>query len=355
MRIVILRVGRVPLSIEYGGRKNCIAEVGPVDFERRTRVALRWPLDRFQVTIRVLIQMLFHRGTAGFHDPVVRCGKFGSRDRRGTQKKQSRQAAKHASDCTTPKRLCLILQVSHRRSTSNRYNHTQMRIAFVLLATFGTTVTFAAELTLPSTALERSGPVHAIFRTSPLATGTGQLSLEWTDVYGRVVDRRVLPVEMNDEADIGFELDLRRAEAMQNQLRGHLVFDGQTKRGAADHRDQEAEITFVAKPPDRTWWDYAIIMWQNYSPAQFAKLKDLGINGSEYVGRNLSAPDFLLKNDLRWYAENIATDFYSAYHHYFPDRDTGWEFKQARAAHQKDPSSLEPFKRHPSLTDAAWL
>jgi len=230
-----------------------------------------------------------------------------------------------------------------------------MRTAYFVFAICAVPATHAAELILPSTALERTGPVHAIFRTPPLATGTGQLSVEWTDVYGRVVDRRVIPVEMNDETDIGFDLDLRRTEAMQNEIRAHLVFDGHNKKGVADHRDQNAQITFVAKPPVHQWWDYAIIMWQNYSPEQFAKLRELGINGSEYVGRNRSAPEFLLKNDLRWYAENVATDFYSAYHHYYPDRDNGWEFKQARAAHQKDPSSLEPFKRHPSLTDAEWL
>lgn len=230
-----------------------------------------------------------------------------------------------------------------------------MRTIFFLFATFATTATFGAELVLPSTALERTGPVHVVFKTLPLATGRGQFSIEWTDVYGRVVDRRAVPVEMNDETDIGFDLDLRRAEAMQNEVRAHLVFDGQDKKGAADHRDQEARVTFVAKPPVHTWLDYAIIMWQNYSPELFARLKALGINGGEYGGRARSTPEFLLKNDLRWYAENIATDFYSAYHHYYPDRDNGWEFILARAAHQKDPSSVEPFKRHPSLTDAEWL
>jgi hypothetical protein len=238
---------------------------------------------------------------------------------------------------------------------SCRYNHSLMRTITLLLFACGATGASAAELILPSTALERSGPVHAIFRTTPLATGAGQLSIEWTDAYGRVVDHRVIPVEMTDETDIGFEVDLRRAVAMQNELKAHLVFDGQNKKGASDHRDQEAVLTFIAKPPVHTWWDYSIIMWQNYSPDFFAKLKGLGINGGQYVGRNRNLPDFLLRNDLRWYAENIATDFYSAYHRYYPDRDNGWEFKQARAAHQKDPSSLEPFKRHPSLTDEAWL
>ena len=197
--------------------------------------------------------------------------------------------------------------------------------------------------------------VHVTFRTGTLATGHGELSIEWTDVYGRIVDRRNLAVELNDETDVGFDIDLRRAVAMRNELRAHLVFDGQNMRGQEDHRDEEARINFIAKPPVHSWWDYAIIMWQNHSAEMFAKLKELGVNGGQYIGRNTTPPEFLLKNDLRWYAENIATDFYSAYHHYHPDRETGWEFKQARLAHEAEPASLEPFKRHPSLTDAEWL
>ncbi len=197
--------------------------------------------------------------------------------------------------------------------------------------------------------------VHAVFRTAPLATGHGKLSIEWTDVHGRVVDRRTIPIEMKDETDAGFDIDLRRAKAMQNELRAHFLFDGRDMQGRPDHRDQEARISFVAKPPAHTWWDYDVIMWQHYSPELFRKLTALGIDGGESTGRGGGLPDFLLKNDLRWYAENIATDFFSAYHRAYPDRNNGYEFIQARQAHKNDPASLEPFKRHPSLSDREWL
>ena len=231
-----------------------------------------------------------------------------------------------------------------------RISFQSLAIAFPVLVSF-TTVAFGAELILPSEALERSGLVHAIFRTSPLVTGHGELSIEWTDSYGRVVDRRAIAVELNDETDIGFDLDLRRAEAMQNELRARLALDGRDKNGKINRRDQEAQLAFIAKPPIHTWWDYDIIMWQHYSPEYMAKLTALGVNGGEWIGRERSVPEFLLRNNLRWYAENIATDFYSAYHHYYGDRDNGYEFIQARLAHKKDPASLEPFKRHPSFTD----
>ena len=214
---------------------------------------------------------------------------------------------------------------------------------------------FCAELILPSPALERDAIVHAVFRTSPLATGHGELSIEWTDVYGRVVDHRAIPLELRDETDAGFDLDLRRAKAMRNELRARFIFDGRDRKGSADHRDQEARLSFIAKPAAHSWWDYDVIMWQHYGPELFSKLKALGIDGGEYSGRAESPPESLLQNDLRWYAENIATDFYSAYHHYYPDRDNGYEFIQARQAHKKDSASLEPFKRHPSLSDREWL
>jgi hypothetical protein len=227
--------------------------------------------------------------------------------------------------------------------------------AFLCLLVFSPLSAFGAQLVLPSDALERDGIVHVVFRTAPLAAGHGQLTVDWTDVYGRVVEHRSVPVELTDESDAGFDIDLRRARGMQNQLRAHLVFDGQDKKGRPDHRDEEASRDFVAKPPMHSWWDYEVIMWQHYGAEQFGKLEALGINGGEYNGRTNTTPDFLLKNDLRWYAENIATDFFSAYHRYFPDRDNGWFFKQARLEHQRDPQSLEPFKRHPSLSDREWL
>jgi hypothetical protein len=212
----------------------------------------------------------------------------------------------------------------------------------------------AAQLIVPA-AVERDGVVHVLFKTAPLATGQGQLAIEWTDGSGRVVDLRRLRVELNDEVEIGFDLDARRAVAMRNTLHAHLVFDGKNRKGEPDHRDEAAEAAFIAKPPVHTWWDYQILMWQELTPEEFAQFKELGISGGEYNGRARALPEFLLKNDLRWYAENIATDFYSAYHRYFPDRDNGWFFQQARQGHQREPNSLEPFRRHPSLNDREWL
>ncbi|MCX6624438.1 MAG: beta-galactosidase, partial [Acidobacteria bacterium] len=227
-----------------------------------------------------------------------------------------------------------------------------MRTTVLLL--LGALSSFGAEIILPGSALERNQTIRAIYRTQPQATGKGELAVRWTDVHGRVVEDRKIPVEFTDEMQVTFPLDLRRATSMRNELTVRLTFEGANKRGAPDHRNEEAKASFVAMP-DASWWDYHIMMWQHHSPQHFAQLKSVGINGGQYSGRSKVLPEFLLENDLRWYSENIATDFYAEYHRFRADRPVHYSFAQAKALYKNDPSSLEPFKRHPSFSDPAWL
>ena len=229
--------------------------------------------------------------------------------------------------------------------------HTKI-LGFLILT--GGTV-FSGEIILPSGALERDAPVWAFYRTNAQATGKGELALQWSDVHGRLVENRKIPFELADETDVGFPVDLRRAAAMKNELRAHFSFEGVNKQGARDHREEDAQVSFIARPPDRRWWDYIIMMWQSHTPALVAVLKTLGINGGQYNGRGRTPPEFLLRNDLRWYVENIATDFYSEYHRWRFDRPTNWAFTQTKELYKKDPSSKEALKRHPSLSDPAWI
>ena len=217
------------------------------------------------------------------------------------------------------------------------------------------TIAVGAEIVLPSYAIERDGSVTAIFRTNQLATGKGELTIKWTDTYGRVIENRKIPVQLDDENALAFSISMRRAVAMKNELQAHFSFEGVNKKGMPDHREEDARAVFVAKPPDRQWWDYIIVMWQRHTAAQVAGLKQVGINGGESVGRNKDIPDFLLSNNLRWYSENISTDFYSEYHRYFPDRPVNWKFAAAKEQYKKDPANKEVFKRRPSLSDPVWL
>src|SRR5262245_6402376 len=126
----------------------------------------------------------------------------------------------------------------------------------------------AAEIVPPSASMERSGPLPFVYRTNSLATGKGELSIRWTDSYGRVIEDRKIPVELNDENEISFTLDLRRAVAMRNEVIAQFKFDGQNKRNQPDHREETAKVEFIASPPDREWWDYQILMWQRHSAEQ---------------------------------------------------------------------------------------
>jgi len=213
----------------------------------------------------------------------------------------------------------------------------------------------AAELVLPGESFERDAPVTAVFRTGLPTTGAGTLAVEWTDVLGRVVERRTIPIVLTDENEIRFTIDLRRAVAMVNRLHAHLSLAGRNLKGGDDKREEDADAEFVARPASRSWDDYQIMMWQSYGAGQTAHLLPLGINAGQYNGRNRTLPEFLLKNDMRWYAENLATDFYSEYHRFRSDRIQNWSWLQARELLKKNPDSLEPFKRHPSFSDPAWL
>src|SRR5258708_32024123 len=115
-------------------------------------------------------------------------------------------------------------------------------------------VALGGELIFPP-AVERDAPVSAVYRLNPRATGKGELSIRWTDVYGRVVDERRIPVELNDETEIGFTIDAPRAVSMKNTLQAHFTFDGVNKKPAPDHRAENARITFIPRPPDDTWWE----------------------------------------------------------------------------------------------------
>ena len=227
---------------------------------------------------------------------------------------------------------------------------------FALLPFVFSFTAYSAEIVLPATALERAAPVTAVFRTNPQATGRATLAVRWTDSAGRVVEDRVIAAELLDETEVTFPLDVRRAVTMQNELKVEFRLEGVDKSGKTDARHETAQVSFIAKPADRRWWDYQIVMWQQHTPEMFGALKQqFGITAGQYSGRATTPPQFLLSNNLRWYAENIATDFYAEYHRYRRDRKQNWSFLEAKELYKKDPSSKEAFKRYPSLSDPLWL
>lgn len=212
-----------------------------------------------------------------------------------------------------------------------------------------------AGLTLPSTVLDRKGTVAAVFQFSHAHTGKGQLHVRWTDSLGRVVQEYTKTVELTDEPELSFPVDLSRAFAMENTLEARFTLDETTAKGK-EHVDDTSRVDFIAKPPFEGWRDYVIIMYQEYPQAIHARLETLGINGGQWVGRNqTTVPQFLLKNNLRWYSEQIATEFYAEYHRFRTDRGVDWSYQHAKELYFKDPTSREALKRHPSFSDPVWL
>jgi hypothetical protein len=210
----------------------------------------------------------------------------------------------------------------------------------------------ADTLVLPPV-LERAGTASAVWRLDAPAPAAGQLELRWTDSAGRLVERQVIAVA-EGAPQVTATLDLRRAVTMQNTLAGRLLLPGATRDAAA---------SFLARPPPSGWTDYEAIMWQPGTAARAAGLRALGFSagkvtadraGDDAAGTAQSiAP--LLANDLRWYVENSATDFYAPYHRWFADRPVTWLFDETRRLHRADPSAIAGFTRTPSLSDPAWL
>jgi hypothetical protein len=221
--------------------------------------------------------------------------------------------------------------------------------AFVLI----TASCLAGQLILPSNVLDRDQTVPVTYRFSGQITGDGKVSVRWTDSLGRVVEDRSFTVSLTDEDEFTFPLDIRRAVAMRNELTAHLSIDGKNLKGP-DRREDDAKVSFVARPSGPRWTDYEIIMWQQYPSNLLQPLEKLGITAGQYSGRSESLPEGFIANNMRWYSENIGTDFYSEYHRYRRDRIQHWSFLQAKDLYKKDPTSKEAFKRHPSLWDSDW-
>jgi len=123
-----------------------------------------------------------------------------------------------------------------------------------------------------------------------------------------------------------------------------------------------AALASPAAAAERPWLEYEIILWQKQTAQQYAALKRIGITAGVVIPPDRDAPSVLPKTQiealrasgLRWYVENIATDFYSAYHRWTPDHPVNWRFQQVKQRYLADPSDPAAFLRDPSLSDPRW-
>ena len=123
-----------------------------------------------------------------------------------------------------------------------------------------------------------------------------------------------------------------------------------------------AGTPFAQEPAaSQPWSDYQIILWQPPPAGSIPVLRRLGVSAGMLFGRRdapleaaavAQAVAPLRAAGLGFYVENIATDFYAAYHRWTPGHSVTWLFDQARAAFAAgDPAA---FWRTPSLADPAW-
>lgn len=102
-------------------------------------------------------------------------------------------------------------------------------------------------------------------------------------------------------------------------------------------------------------------MWQEKSAQQYEALRALGITAAK-VAANRSVESeasatqrsfAILRAGLGIYVENIATDFYSAYHRWFPGHHENWRFLELKKTLTEHPADRSVFVREPSLSDPA--
>lgn len=113
--------------------------------------------------------------------------------------------------------------------------------------------------------------------------------------------------------------------------------------------------------PAHAWDQFQIIQWQARNEAQLVTLKRLGITAATVIAKRDDtgtpaeqqyAP--MLAAGLRRYIENIATDYYSAYHRWFPGRPVNWRFVEAQHRYQQNPDDESLLWRDPSFVDPVW-
>jgi Beta-galactosidase len=126
-----------------------------------------------------------------------------------------------------------------------------------------------------------------------------------------------------------------------------------------------AALAVAAAPAAAGWDRYEVILWhaQEATPEALAAAKTSGVTAGMVFGARAGDAEAALQAQaaklrvagLPFYVENIATDFYSPYHFWRPDRAVSWAFDVLQARHRADPADDSVFRREPSLSDPAWL
>ena len=144
-----------------------------------------------------------------------------------------------------------------------------------------------------------------------------------------------------------------------------IVFCTAGSAESASRLEYLDRVGFTVGSTDNPWRDYEIIIWQQQTATRLAGLARLGVTAGKIFGeRGADGPDVARIPEetapfrslhLRWYIENIVTDFYSAYHRWQAGHPVNWLFDEAQRLHRQEPENLAAFVRSPSLSDPEWL
>ena len=116
-------------------------------------------------------------------------------------------------------------------------------------------------------------------------------------------------------------------------------------------------LAFAQPAPDPRWDRFQLLMWQDHDAARMQGLAAMGFTGAKLraTGGTVDPAALALRraSGMPYYLENIATDFYAAYHRATPGKAVNWLYEDARARYRaNDPAA---FLRVPGLSDPAWL
>lgn len=116
----------------------------------------------------------------------------------------------------------------------------------------------------------------------------------------------------------------------------------------------------AASPPP--WSGVWIGDYQGGNAAQLATLRSIGVSALKVLAQREGDVHQVVARaaparaaGLQIYIENIATDFYAAYHRWTPDHPVNWTFTEAQTLYRANPDSMAPLMRAPSLSDPVWL
>ena len=104
-------------------------------------------------------------------------------------------------------------------------------------------------------------------------------------------------------------------------------------------------------------------MWQSKTVPQYLTLRSMGVTAARIQANRHGETKASAKTKvaplrltgLRPYIENIATDFYSAYHRWTPHKPVNWRFVKLQALAKREPHNKYLFRRQPSLSDSRTL